>query len=297
MTRLPPFTALRALEAAARHRSYSRAAEELNVTHGAVSQQIRQLEEAFGARLFTRNGNAMNPTEAGAKLAARVARAVRELRTGVEELAASTVTSPLVISTVHAFAGRWLTHRWSRIPPEVGELEVKVDVKLANFVTDGIDAAIRHGRGPWPGVESVHLFTENWYPVCSPEFLARNPVRTLEDIARVPLLHHVEYPWSVWFDGIGEPTPKLPTGPRFDDSMVLTDATLQGVGLGLAREWLVENELATGRLVRPLPGAVQAEVGYSFVWRGDSPKLPRVLKLREWLLEEARLSRATGPAA
>lgn len=288
MSRLPPFIALRALEAAARHRSYSRAAQELNVTHGAVSQQIRRLEEGFGARLFVRDGNDMAPTEAALNLASRIGEAIGLMQSGVAELQAAACCAPLVLSTVHAFAGRWLTHRMSRMPEGVGEIELKVDVKLSNFVSDGVDAAIRHGKGPWPGVESVHLFAESFYVVGSPAFLQRHPVHDHDDIARVPLLHHTEYPWSLWFEGHGRATPQLPRGPRFDDSAVLTDACLQGLGLALVREWLVEQDLQNGRLVKVLPGAIQASADYSFVWRADSPKLPRVLALRDWLLDEAR---------
>lgn len=295
MSRLPPFIALRALEAAARHRSYSRAAAELNVTHGAVSQQIRRLEEEFGARLFVRDGNDMAPTDAALKLASQVSEAIQLMQAGVSELKAEVCCAPLVLSTVHAFAGRWLTHRMVRMPEAVGELELSVDVKLSNFVTDGVDAAIRHGVGPWPGVESVHLFTESFYVVASPGFLQRHPVRTMEDIARTPLLHHTEFPWDLWFRGHGLPTPKLPRGPRFDDSAVLTDAALQGLGLALVREWLVEQDLVSGRLVKPLPGSVQAEANYSFVWRADSPKIERIMVLRDWLLEEAREAMSRCP--
>lgn len=295
MSRLPPFIALRALEAAARHRSYSRAAQELNVTHGAVSQQIRRLEEDFGTRLFVRDGNDMAPTEAALKLASRVGGAIEQLHAGVVELRSDICCAPLVLSTVHAFAGRWLTHRMSRMPEAVGEIELKVDVKLSDFVSDGVDAAIRHGQGPWPGVESVHLFAESFYVVASPDFLQRHPVRSHADIARVPLLHHTEYPWSLWFDGHGLPTPPLPRGPRFDDSAVLTDACLQGLGLTLVREWLVEQDILSGRLVKVLPGSVRHNADYSFVWRADSPKLDRVLALRDWLLEEARLAMENGP--
>lgn len=288
MSRLPPFIALRALEAAARHRSYSRAAQELNVTHGAVSQQIRRLEEDFGTRLFVRDGNDMAPTEAALKLASRVAGAIDQLHAGVAELRSDICCAPLVLSTVHAFAGRWLTHRMARMPQAVGELELQVDVRLSNFVSDGVDAAIRHGTGPWPDVESVHLFTESFYVVGSPGFLQRHPVRRHEDITRVPLLHHTEYPWSLWFDRHGLAVPGLPRGPRFDDSAVLTDACLQGLGLALVREWLVEQDIAAGRLIKALPGAITASASYSFVWRADSPKLARVLALRDWLLDEAR---------
>ncbi|WP_245863768.1 LysR substrate-binding domain-containing protein [Caulobacter mirabilis] len=296
MTRLPPFIAMRALEAAARHRSYSRAAAELNVTHGAVSQQIRRLEEELGARLFTRDGNAMEPTEAALKLAAQVAQAIDLMRSGVETLVRGAATeSPLVLSTVHAFAGRWLTHRMSRMPAEVGQLELNVDQKLSNFVTDGVDAAIRHGKGPWPGVESVHLFTESFFVVGSPEFLDRHPVRSMEDIAKVPLLHHTGYPWNLWFEGHGLRTPRLPRGARFDDSAVLTDACLQGLGLALVREWLVEQDIRAGRLLKPLPGSIKAEAEYCFVWRADSAKLPRIMALRDWLLEEARVAMTRCP--
>lgn len=303
MSRLPPFIALRALEAAARHRSYSRAAEELAVTHGAVSQQIRRLEEEFGARLFVREGNDMAPTPAALKLASQVSEALNMIQAGVAGLKEDIADAPLVLSTVHAFAGRWLTHRMSRMPAEIGEIELQVDMKLANFTTDGVDAAIRHGVGPWPGVESVKLFTESFYVVASPAFLQRHPVRGTEDIAKVPLLHHKDFPWSLWFERTGQPTPKLPRGMRVDDSAVLTDAALQGLGLALVREWLVEQDLLTGRLVKPVPGAIQADAGYSFVWRADSPKLKRVMALREWLMEEAREAmgrcpdEAFGPAA
>ncbi|MES2033218.1 MAG: LysR substrate-binding domain-containing protein [Pseudomonadota bacterium] len=297
MVRLPPFIALRALEAAARHRSYSKAAAELNVTHGAVSQQIRRLEETFGARLFVRQGNAMEPTPAAARLAARIAAGIEEMQAGVAELATEALVSPLVISTVHAMAGRWLMHRLARLPAEVGEIEIQIDPKLSNFVTDGVDCAIRHGSGPWSGVEMEHLFSEHWFPVCSPDFLARHPIRTPADIAGAPLLHHIEYPWSLWFTGMGLETPKLPGGPRFDDSVVLVDAAVQGLGLALAREFLVEHDIATGRLVRPLPGAVEAAADYTFVWRADAPKLSRVLRLRDWLLEEAARLPAEGRPA
>lgn len=295
MSRLPPFNALRTLEAAARHRSYSRAAEELNVTHGAVSQQIRRLEEELGTRLFLRAGNDMHPTEAARKLALQVGQAIRLMQAGVEDLTQHALSSPLVLSSVHAFAGRWLTQRMSRMPPEIGELELSVDSKLSNFVSDGVDAAVRYGKGPWPGVESVHLFTESFYVVASPTFLQRHPVRSVEDIARVPLLHHVQYPWNLWFHGHDLPTPDLPRGPRFDDSAVLTDACLQGLGLALVREWLVEQDLVNGRLVKPLAGAIQANSDYSFVWRADSPKLARILSLRDWLVEEARIAMAQCP--
>lgn len=286
MARLPPFIALRALEAAARHRSYSRAAEELAVTHGAVSQQIRRLEEELGLRLFLRRGNLMEPSPTANRLAGRVRRALAILSDGVAEAAAEARSTPLVLSTVHAIAGRWLAPRLSRLPAAVGGIEIQLAERLSDFTTDGVDCAIRHGTGPWPGLECVHLFSEHWFPVASPDFLARHPIDTIDDLARAPLLTHTHYPWSLWFAGVGREPPPLNSTISFDDSSVLLDAAQQGLGLALAREWLAAQALEDGRLVRPLEGQVRAHADYNFVWRADSAKLPRILALRDWLLEE-----------
>lgn len=289
MARLPPFIALRTLEAAARHKSYSRAADELFVTHGAVSQQIRRLEAELGLCLFARRGNRMEPTPAALQLAARVRKAVGILTDGVAEAEAQGKATPLVLSAVHAMAGRWLTPRLSRLPAAVGGLELQMSERLADFTTDGVDCAIRHGRGPWPGVEQVALMTEHWFPVCSPALLARHPIREPADLARAPLLTHTDYGWDLWFAAQGLEAPPPRAGLSFDDSSVLVDAAIQGLGVALAREFLVVHPLAEGRLVRPLSGQLRANADYHFVWRAGAAKLPRILALRDWLLEEARL--------
>jgi LysR family glycine cleavage system transcriptional activator len=293
MARLPPFIALRTLEAAARHRSYSRAAEELFVTHGAVSQQIRRLEAELGLCLFVRRGNRMEPTPAAVQLAGRVRKAVGILADGVAEAEAQGKATPLVLSAVHAMAGRWLIPRLSRLPEAVGGLELQMSERLADFTTDGVDCAIRHGRGPWPGAEQVHLMTEHWFPVCSPAFLARHPIAEPADLTRAPLLTHTDYGWGLWFAAQGLDAPPPRAGLSFDDSAVLVDAAMQGLGVALAREFLVVHALAEGRLVRPLSGQLRANADYHFLWRADAAKLPRILALRDWLVAEARLDHAT----
>lgn len=286
MARLPPFSSLRALEAAARHESYSRAADELFVTHGAVSQQIRKLEAELGLCLFIRRGNAMEPTPAAKRLAARVRRALTTLNDGVEEALAEARSAPLVLSTVHAVAGRWLAPRLGRLPEAVGGVEIQITERLADFVSDGVDAAVRHGSGAWPGLESILLTTEAWFPVCSPEFQRRHGLERLEDLARVPVITHTEYPWHLWFTGLGREAPPLRSAVAVDDSSVLIDGAISGLGVALARGWIADQALQEGRLVRPF--SEQAVVGapYHFVWRADSPKIARVEALRDWLMAE-----------
>lgn len=285
--RLPPFSALAALEAAARHRSYSRAADELFVTHGAISQQIRKLEDELGVRLFLRKGNRMEPTVTGAALAASVTDALSSLKHGVQA-ARNAACGPIVVSTGAAFATRWLVTRLARLSAETAELDltVRVEDRVSDLSTDGVDVALRFGIGPWTGVESVRLLSERLFPVCSPALLLRHPIRHPEDLLTAPLLRHTALPWSAWFSAMGLPSPTLPPSLGFDDTSMMLDAAAQGLGFALARSGLSERDLRDGRLVRPLAGAVEVNTGHHFVWRADNPKLARILKLRDWFVAE-----------
>ena len=288
ITRLPPFFGLRALEAAARHRSYSRAASELAVTHGAVSQQIRRLEEELGARLFERRGNQMVPTPEAERLASEVARAVGVLQNAVAEFAKAAERDPLVVSLDPQFASRWLPPRLPRLlaSPAGANLELRVEERRADFVTDGVDMAVRYGAGRWEGVETAHLFAETLIPVCSPG-LARQlgPLRPA-DLMNAPLLHHGHRPWSLWFTPFQLAAP-TPSGMLFEDSVMLLEAAAQGLGVALGRSGLIEADLRSGRLVRAVEDTVPSELGFYVVWRADSRKLHRIQALRAWLASEA----------
>jgi LysR family transcriptional regulator, glycine cleavage system transcriptional activator len=287
MTRLPPFFALRALEAAARRRSYSRAAEELAVTHGAVSQQIRKLEAELGARLFERRGNAMIPTAAAERLAGEVGQALAILRGAVATFSDAAELEPLRVSLDPQFAGRWLPSRLPRLltDPAGANLELLVDEQRANFVTDGVDVAVRYGAGRWDGVESQTLFLETLFPLCSPGFAQRHPMRGPADLLSVPLLHHTHRPWSLWFAEVALEPPTA-EGLVFSDSVMLLEAAAEGLGVALARSGLVEQDLRTGRLVAPLDCSTPSELGFHLVWRADSRKLRRIEALRDWLTAE-----------
>jgi LysR family glycine cleavage system transcriptional activator len=296
--RLPPFPALTALEAAARHRSYSRAADELFVTHGAVSQQIRKLEDELGVRLFTRQGNSMEPTATGAALAAKVSESLAMLRAGVDS-ARRAASGPIVLSTGAAFATRWLVTRLARVSAETDELDltVRVEDRVADLSSDGVDVALRFGMGPWSGAESVRLFSERLFPVCSPALLKRHPIARPEDLLTAPLLRHTGLPWSAWFRAMGLEVPDMPPSLGFDDTSMMLDAAAQGLGVALARSGLSERDIRDGRLVRPLAGEVDVDTGHHFVWRADNPKLARILKLRDWFLAETANARGEPPPA
>ena len=291
MRRLPAFFALRALEAAARHHSYSRAAEELSVTHGAVSQQIRRLETELGARLFERRGNAMLPTPAARRLADEIGRGLDVLQNAVAEFNAGAERDPLVISLDPQFASRWLPSRLSKLLADRAgaHLEVRVEDRRADFTTDGVDIAVRYGAGRWPDVEAQHLFAETLFPVCSPKVAAEHPMREPRDLLTAPLLHHGYRPWSLWFGAFGLEAPRR-TGLLYEDSVMLLEAAAQGLGVALARSGLIERDLAAGRLVKPLEGGVASDLGFFVVWRADSRKLSRIQALRDWLVAEAAVA-------
>lgn len=285
--RLPPFFALRALEAATRHRSYTRAADELAVTHGAVSHQIRRLEAELGAKLFARQGNNMEPSLEALRLACEVARALDTLHDGVAQFRAAPEAEPLVLSVEPVLARRWLALRLPRLLPDPAGagLEIRLEERCADFGVDGADAGLRFGRGVWPGLETQRLFPVSWYPVCSPGFAAAHAIRRPSDLLRVPLLHHAGHPWQAWFEAMGlQGAP--PPGPAFGDTLMLMETAAQGLGVALAAAPLTHPELTSGRLVRPLDAAVE-DRGYFMVWRPQSRKIRRIEALSAWLATEA----------
>lgn len=290
MIRLPPFFALRALAAAARRRSYSRAAEELAVTHGAVSQQIRKLEAELGARLFVRQGNAMVPTPAAERLAREVERAMGVLQAGVAAFRDAADHDPLVVSLDPQLAARWLPARLPRLmsEPAGANVDFIAEERMADFVTDGVDVGVRYGLAQEPGLEKALLLHERLFPVASPTLAAAYDIQSPEDLLKAPLLRSRHRPWKVWFSAFGLEDPG--GGLEFEDSIMLLESAIQGMGVALARGALVEQDLANGRLVQVLPHAINNEFAFYMAWRGDNPKLHRIHALRDWLTAEAARS-------
>jgi LysR family glycine cleavage system transcriptional activator len=279
---------LRALEAAVRHHSYSSAAAELHVTHGAISHHIRQLETALETPLFQRRGNGMEPLPAAAKLAVSVSTALSILGRAVEETSGSPASSPLILSVEQGFARKWLVKHLGRLQEETGEadLDIRLENRWADFVGDGVDAAIRFGDGVWPGYEVTSLFRVSLFPVCSPRLVAKYGSMSPADLYGLPLLRHTHpmWSWPTWFRELGL-APPPDRGPTFDDSSLMLEASVEGLGVALARSNLVVDDLAQGRLVKPCQEETFCSSGYFFVWRSGHSKNDRIQRLREWLMQ------------
>jgi LysR family glycine cleavage system transcriptional activator len=289
--RLPPLNALPSFEAAARHLSFSIAADELRVTHGAVSRAVRNLEDHLGVQLMVRATRSVRLTPIGASFAA-------EIRDVLEHLAAATSTATgqssgiVSVSTIDSFAARWLMPRLSRFRRVHGDIDVRVATseRLADFVSDGIDIAIRCGGGQYPGLAAELLMEEDHFPVCSPKLLkGRYPLRTPADLARHALLHDVfTVDWAIWLHSAGIDNVDPHRGPTFLSSDHAIQAAVRGEGVVLGRSALVADDLAAGRLVRPFELSLPAGFAYYVVYPPRVLHRPNVKAFRDWLMAEAR---------
>lgn len=310
VSRLPSFFALQALAAAVRQGGYSAAARELAVTQGAISQQIRKLEADLGARLFHRRGNDMVPTPQAARLAAEVATALAGLQRAVGDFTAAAEREPLVLSVDGRFGNRWLAPKLPRLlaDPAGERLDIRVEDRVANFTTDGVDVGVRFGRGDWPALTCRRLTSDRFYVVCTPQFAARHGISEARDLLAAPLIHASDRPWSMLFERHQLRAP-APEGPLLNDSLLALDAVARGVGAAIVRSSMVEDDLTAGRLVRPIPDSLPlpldyvrpgqlvrpvadpeappADYGYFVVWRPDNGKQRRIRLLCDWLAAAA----------
>jgi LysR family glycine cleavage system transcriptional activator len=279
--------ALRAFEAAARERSLTRAASALHVTHGAISHQIKALEEDLGVRLVERAGRGIRLTDEGERFAARVRAAFGELSAGVQELAERANPRRLRVSVTPSFAARWLLPRIGRFTaahPDY-DLDISAVISVVDLAREDIDFAIRYGMGHWPGVVSEFLSDDCFFPACSPAIAGGVP-KAPSDLARYPLLRADDEYWMPWFRAAGVDLPEPERGTSFNDSSHLLQAAIEGQGVCLARRTLIGNDLRNGVLVKPFDVEVPAPRRFYLVYlprMRDSPKLAR---FRSWLEAE-----------
>jgi LysR family glycine cleavage system transcriptional activator len=292
--RLPPLNALKAFEAAARHESFTRAAEELCVTQGAVSHQVKALESELGLKLFNRERQRLLITEAGRAYLVVVRDAFDRIASGTERLLQRQSGGALTVSTSPNFAAKWLVHRLGRFGEAHPEIDLRVGASAhhIDFAREDIDLAIRHGDGTAPGLHVTRLCAEKLFPVCSPKLLAgRNPLRTLADLRRFPLLHiddrQGRNQWSQWLDFAGVRDVDLSRGPVLNQASMAIDAAVDGQGVALARTALVAWDLIGGRLVRPFDMEMPVPFAYWIVCPKPSAKLAKIVAFSDWLLAEA----------
>jgi LysR family glycine cleavage system transcriptional activator len=287
-SRLPPFGALRLLEAAARRRSYSLAGAELNVTHSAISQQIRRLEEDLGRKLFERRGLMMEPTPEALELAQAYAGAHAVMERGWKRVAQPVSPATLVVSMVGSFARTWFAPRLPGLRAALPDLdlEVRTGRSFASFGEGGVDAAIRVSRRPWPDLEVQHLFDDTLFPVASPDFIARHQLETPADLLSARLLLEHDTSWTPWFEAAGVTLPPTVSGYIFDDAAVLLDAAMDGLGVALTRPPLAQGALKAGRLVRLFDLSVPSGLSVDLVWQRSPKKDRDIGRFRDWMLGE-----------
>ena len=288
--RLPPLNALKAFEAAARSESFTRAAEELHVTQGAVSHQVKALEATLGLKLFNRERQRLVLTEAGREYLAVVRDALDRIALGTERLVQRQTAGVLTISTSPDFAAKWLVYRLGRFAESHPEIDLRVSASAprVDFAREDVDLAVRHGDGKWPGLDAVRLCSERLFPVCSPKLVTgRNRIRTAADLLKFPLLHLDDWTtWGRWFEAAGISDP-VAHGPSVNQASMLIDLAVDGQGVALARTVLAAWDLLNGRLVQPIQVSLRMSNTYWIVCPKVNSSVPKIATFRNWLLAEA----------
>lgn len=289
--RLPQLNALKSFEAAARHESFTRAAEELCVTQGAVSHQVKALESELGVKLFNRQRQRLIITEAGREYLNVVRDALDRIAMGTERLVQRQAAGVLTVSTSPDFAAKWLVHRLGRFAEAHREIDLRVSASPhhVDFAREDVDLAVRHGDGNWPGLDAVRLCPEKLFAVCSPKLVTgRNRVAGPADVLKFSLLHlDTSEAWAKWFDAAGVATGAALRGPTLNRASMLIDAAVDGQGVALARTTLAAWDLLNKRLVRPFGVALPLSKCYWIVCPRATAALPKIALFRDWLLAEA----------
>ncbi|WP_027258944.1 LysR family transcriptional regulator [Leisingera aquimarina] len=289
---LPSISSLRALEALDRLGSASAAADELALTQGAVSRQLQTLEKQLGMELVQRDQKRLALTTEAQDYAAEIRQALNQIVQSTLRLQAAPLAGSLNLAILPAFGMRWLMPRL----PEFARLHPDVTINMAtrlepfNFATEPFDAAIHFGDASWPGTQSLLLKHEQLLPVCAPELLDGRTVTELKGILKLPLLHIQTRTtaWRDWFGQHGIVAGEELSGTIYDQFATITQAALHGLGVALMPDYLVEQDLATGRLLALHPEPVETEGAYYLVWPERKTNAPALQKFRGWLAGKAQ---------
>lgn len=297
--RLPGLPALRTFEAAGRHLSFTKAADELAVTPAAVSAQIRVLEEQIGVRLFWRTSRTVRLTQAGEILLAAAAEAFEVIGRAVERIGGAGARRTLTVSSGLSFAAKWLVPRLDRFRRLHPGIDIRLDAteQLADFTRDEVDVAVRFGPGVYPGLRVDRLFDEEVFPVCSPVLLqGAVPLHRPADLRHHTLIHEdwlgreegIWPDWRSWLLAAGAADVDATQGFHFRQTALVIQAAIDGQGVALGTTSLVADDLASGRLVRPFDLALKGppQFAYYLVAPRATADRPLVKAFRDWVLAE-----------
>ncbi len=286
--RLPPLSALRPFEAAARLESFSRAADELHITHGAVSHQVRALEEHLNTPLFARHGKRVTLTASGRLFAEKVRAALDDLAAAAQSVQTRR-DDRLTVSVLPSFASRWLMPRLIRFMDANPAIEVNVHTStaLANFVDDEIDVAIRFGLGPYPPHVCEMFLEDEYFPVASPKWNKGKLPKAPKDLLAVRIIREDRDYWTLWFKAAEVALDGKPLeGPLFNDSTYALQAAARGEGIALGRRSIVAEDLERGALKRLFDVAIPSRERYWFVSPRETAETPKVRAFRDWVKKE-----------
>jgi LysR family glycine cleavage system transcriptional activator len=294
--KLAHLNALRAFEAAARHMSFAKAAAEMSVTPGAISQQIKLLETYYGVRLFRRAGRSISVTDDAAKIIPQLTAAFDLLAGATASLQAGKSGGVVKVTAPPTFAVKWLAHRLGEFALQHPGIQIRLESteRLVDLKREEADLGIRYGRGSWRGMTAEHLLDEEIAPVCAPTYLSARPIKSLEDLSKANLIHDgtmddtgLDFPdWGSWFRTFGIEIEKRPA-VHFSSSLPAIQAAIDGFGVILGRSTLVDAELGDGRLVKPVPETMDTGFGYYLVVPEEAPISVAAMTFLNWLRNEA----------
>ncbi|MBS0412121.1 MAG: LysR family transcriptional regulator [Proteobacteria bacterium] len=281
-----PLSAIRVFEAAARLKSFTRAADELNITQAAVSWQVKALEQRLGQALFRRLPREVLLTPSGERLARAAGEAVNVLRAALSDIT-ETAEGVLAITTLQSLATQWLAPRLGAFQIANPRIAVRLDTsgKMVDLTRDNVDVAIRTGHGQWPGLDCLYLFPSIITPLTSPGLLAElGDVSRPEALLAAPLIG-VEADWAAWFAAAGVADAPLAAGPRFasDLQSVELASAMAGQGVAMGSPIYFAADIAAGRLVQPFETVISASVGVWLAYPSERRRSPKIAAFRDWL--------------
>jgi DNA-binding transcriptional LysR family regulator len=284
---LPPLNSLRAFEAAARHLSFTRAAEELHVTQAAISHQIKGLEERLGLPLFRRLPRRLLLTEEGQTLQPELRDAFNRIAQAIERIGARGQGGTLTVSSMTTIVMTWLLPRLPRFQAAHPEIDVRMVTSqhLVDFTREDIDVAIRFGEGKWPGLKAERMFGELLTPLYGKGLVGR--ITTQEDLRQVPLIRTTEeHEWPTWFAAAGMTDVEAIRGPTFDSTRIAVQAAIDGLGVVMAPPSLFQDDLAQGRLFQPFELTVGTGKSHWLVVPEAWAERPKIKSFRNWVFSE-----------